>query len=253
MINPDNQLLNLCFEDSLFAALYPALLHLHQKWESSAPVALWLKALDTKESLHGSRRPDLLLATLFVDMPLPDALLTQALLLWMLMVEDGDKPSPVKDNLCRRLAAHDEEWRTIYEWFSKSEADNESMGYQIEPHLIARQPTSGFAEQPHRSNSDLHDFIVTAISTASTEVCRNITLVLSRLNIDKGHVYEEEEKMLLDKMSEWNRMEHKRKPVINNFGKDSCHVQGDLVGNKDVQYEVNGVGVGGVGVATFPP
>ena len=59
-------LLNLCLEDSLFAALYEALCNLENKWHTSSPVDMWIEALSARQKLSKSRRPDLLLRQLFV-------------------------------------------------------------------------------------------------------------------------------------------------------------------------------------------
>ena len=59
------ELLNICLEDSLFAALYEALCHLETKWHTSSPVDMWIEALSARQKLSKSRRPDLLLRQLF--------------------------------------------------------------------------------------------------------------------------------------------------------------------------------------------
>lgn len=249
MINFENRLLILCLEDSLFAALYQALKHLTQEWQTASPVTLWANALEAKDQLANSRRPDLLLPNLFAQIPLLDGLISQSLLLWMLFAEEPSlEPSPLRNALCTELQKHKERWRTIYEYFRESEADNETKGYQIEPHYFASLQQDMVSEEPQRAINDLHDFILEAIRSESIDDCRAIYMVLSRFDRAKRHIYDEEEKLLSDKMDEWARRQHEAKRVENYFEKDSCTVQGDLVGNKEVQYELSHIGRGGIGV-----
>lgn len=224
MNHTDNQLLSLCLEDSLFAALYPALRRLTKEWETSSPEALWLYALEAKSELAGCRRPDLLLSSLFGKTTLIDGVLSHSLLLWMLFTEEQNQnPSPLRNALCQELLQYKERWEVIYDCFRKSEANNELMGYQIEPHAFST-PLPGMAgEQPQRTSDDLHNFILEAIRTEDITTCSQILHVLSRFDINKKHIYEEEEIMLNKKMDEWNRMMHEAKHVDNHFGENSCH------------------------------
>lgn len=249
MINFENQLLILCLEDSLFAALYPALKHLAEEWQTASPVILWTHALEAKGQLASSHRPDLLLPHLFAQSPLPDGLISQSLILWMLFAEEPNLgSSPLKNSLCTELWKHKERWLTIYERFRESEAENETKGYQIEPHHFASPLPDIVGENTQRSANDLRNFILEAIHSESIDDCRAIYMVLTRFDRTKGHIYDEEEKLLTEKMDEWTRRQYEAKRVENYFEKDSCTVHGDLVGSKEVQYEVSHIGRGGIGV-----
>ena len=57
-------LLTICLEDSLFAALYDALCNLETKWHTSSPVDMWIEALSARQKL--SKQTARLVATTVV-------------------------------------------------------------------------------------------------------------------------------------------------------------------------------------------
>ena len=125
-------LLTICLEDSLFAALYDALCNLETKWHTSSPVDMWIEALSARQKLSKSRRPDLLLRQLFVGLNPNEAVVAKAILMWILFNEDRSTgKSPLKDALARMLLEHHETWNVVYSEFRKSESRNEQMGYEI--------------------------------------------------------------------------------------------------------------------------
>ena len=90
-------LLTICLEDSLFAALYDALCNLETKWHTSSPVDMWIEALSARQKLSKSRRPDLLLRQLFVGLNPNEAVVAKAILMWILFNEDRSTgKSPLK-------------------------------------------------------------------------------------------------------------------------------------------------------------
>ena len=85
----DLDLLDLCMEDDLFCALYNALCYFGKEWHTAPAVELWAEALQARQRLHVARRPDLLIGQIFADVSAQEALLVEALLMWMLFTEDG--------------------------------------------------------------------------------------------------------------------------------------------------------------------
>lgn len=131
-MNNNIDLLNICLEDSLFAALYEALCNLEDKWHTSSPVDMWIKALSARQNLSKSKRPDLLLRQLFVDSNPNEVVVVKAILMWILFNEDrSTEKTPLKDALARMLSEQSETWNVVYSEFRESESRNEQMGYDI--------------------------------------------------------------------------------------------------------------------------
>ena len=113
------ELLNICLEDSLFAALYEALCHLETKWHTSSPVDMWIEALSARQKLSKSRRPDLLLRKLFAGSNPNETVVVEAILMWILFNEDRNiGKSPLKDALSIMMLEHHETWNIVYSEFS---------------------------------------------------------------------------------------------------------------------------------------
>lgn len=192
MNNPQAQLLNLCLADELFAALYEALCHLHHLWHTSSPVDLWITALTIRHDLSKSPRPELLLPSLLCHLATHDMPIIQALLLMMLLNEDqSTEPSPLKTTLANMLLAQGTKYHTISQAFWQSEDHNEKNGYQIQQTDYTTHPLPSTNTPSPQALQVVQDIITTALQTYDTQICQAHYLVLSRINQQQAHIYDD--------------------------------------------------------------
>lgn len=219
-------LLNLCLEDSLFAALYEALCNLENKWHTSSPVDLWIKALSARQKLSKSRRPDLLLRQLFVDSNPNDAVIIKAILMWILFNEDrSTEKTPLKDALARMLSECGETWNIIYSEFRESESRNEQMGYDITQADYSNNavPTEMYSPELTQGCNLAHEMVSYALESHNHQLCYALYYILSHIDYQKGHIYEDEVRRLANQTDEMEKARHEPRKVENIFQKDSCN------------------------------
>lgn len=195
MSNKNIDLLNFCLEDSLFAALYEALCNLESKWQTSSPTDMWIKALSARHDLSKSKRPDLLLRQLFTDMNQHEAIIVKAILMMMLFNEDRSKEeSCLKDALGKMLMAYGEEWNIVYSEFRESESRNEDMGYNVRQTDYSNNtiPIEMKVQDLPQNLSLAHEMVSCAIGSNNPQLCIVLYYILSRINNQKGHIYENE-------------------------------------------------------------
>ena len=132
MNNQDIDLLNLCLEDSLFAALYEGLCKLEKKLQTSSPADMWVKALSARHKMAQSKRPDLLLQQLFVDLEPHEAVVVEAILLCILCNDRNYYClPPLLFELGQMLLAHGDTWRIVKEEISESEKQYIQDGHEV--------------------------------------------------------------------------------------------------------------------------
>lgn len=128
----DNMLLRLCLMDKSFPALYGALCNLEKKWQTSSPVKMWVKALAARHKLAKSKRPDLLLPQLFVDLDPHEAVVVEAILLCILCNDRNYYClPPLLFELGQMLLAHGDTWRIVKEEISESEKQYIQDGHEV--------------------------------------------------------------------------------------------------------------------------
>lgn len=219
-------LLDLCLEDSLFAALYEGLCNLESKWQTSSPVDMWVRALSARHKLSQSKRPDLLLRQLFVNLKPNEAVVVEAILMCILINEDRSTArSPLKDALARMLLAHSDTWSIVYEEFRESENQNEQKEYKVcqVDYSNMTIPTKACEQEPQQDKKLAHKFVSYALESSNPQLCRNIHYILWRIDYENGHIYEDELKRLAEQTDVMERANHKPSKIENNFHKDSCH------------------------------
>lgn len=219
-------LLNLCLEDSLFAALYEALCNLENKWHTSPPVDMWIEALSARQNLSKSSRPDLLLRQLFVGSNPNEAVVVKAILMWILFNEDRSTiKSPLKDALARMLSEHIETWNVVYSEFRKSESRNEQLGYDITQTDYSQNdvPTKVQCQESSQDSNLAHEMVSYALESYNQQLCHALYYILSRIDYQKGHIYEDEVRRLADQMDEMKKASHEPCKVENIFQKGSCN------------------------------
>lgn len=218
-------LLNLCLEDSLFAALYEALCNLENKWHTSSPIDMWIEALSARQKLSKSRRPDLLLRQLFVGSNPYDAAVVKAILMWILFNEDrSTEKTPLKDELAKMLSKHCETWNVIYSEFRESESRNEQMGYDITQTDYSNNevPTKVQYQELSQNCNLAHEMVSYALESHNQQLCYSLYYILSHIDYLKGHIYEDEVRRLADQTDEMEKACHEPRKVENIFQKDSC-------------------------------
>lgn len=219
-------LLNICLEDSLFAALYEALCNLENKWHTSSPVDMWIEALSARQNLSKSRRPDLLLRQLFVGSNPNEAVVVKAILMWILFNEDRSKvKSPLKDTLARMLSEHIETWNVVYSEFRESESRNEQMGYDITQTDYSQNdvPTKVLCQESSQDSNLVHEMVSCALESHDHKLCDALYHILTRIDYQKGHIYEDEVRRLADQTDEMEKASHEPRKVENIYQKGSCN------------------------------
>lgn len=229
MNNGNLDILNLCMEDDLFCALYDALCYFEKEWHTASPVDLWVDALQERRRLSTARRPDLLLGQMFADSASEEALLVEALLMWMLFTEDWNtNVSPLKDSLSKLLMAHGDAWNTVYEKFRESESQNEQMGYRIaQCDYRKKEIPMVVREEEHPNNDNLaHELVTVALDTHSPDLCRALYYILSHIDYQKGHIYESEVRRLSGMTDGIEKAAHEPRKIEkhNHFEKDSVRL-----------------------------
>ncbi len=242
MNQPEIHLLTLCLQDDLFCALYHGLCALQQEWDIDSPAHLWVKALETRQNLRLCQRPDLLLPSLFASTPSKNDLITQSLVLYMLFTEDKAESatplkdaSPLKDALCQMIIQQGETAQTVMAAFRKSEEENERQGYQIEEgRQDDRRLPIEEEDSPSAATVSVRELIDEALRSHSSQYCRMLYILLSRLNALKQHIYESELQRLYDTTCQWEAQAHDPKNVMNLYQEGSCRFEAGSSMNGDV-------------------
>lgn len=219
-------LLNLCLEDSLFAALYEALCNLENKWHTSSPVDMWIEALSARQKISKSRRPDLLLRQLFVGSNPNETVVVKAILMWILFNEDRNtQKSPLKDALARMLLEHIETWNVVYSEFRESESRNEQLGYEITQTDYSKNavPTKVQCQEISQNCNLAHEMVSYALESHNHQLCYALYYILSHIDYQRGHIYEDEVRRLANQTDEMEKASHEPRKVENIFQKDSCN------------------------------
>lgn len=226
MNNKSIDLLNLCLEDSLFAALYEALCNLETRWQTPSAADMWVEALSARHDLSKSNRPDLLLRRLFSDMEQHEAVIVEALLMWMLFNEDWSKEkSPLKDALAKILRGHDEDWDTVYSEFRESERRNEQTGFNVcqTDYRNNAVSTELYNRKQAQDSGLAQEMVSYALEKEDLQSCRNLFYILSRIDSRKGHIYEDMVSQLGDMIDKLEKADHEpRNHIENNFNQGSC-------------------------------
>ena len=219
-------LLTICLEDSLFAALYDALCNLETKWHTSSPVDMWIEALSARQKLSKSRRPDLLLRQLFVGSNPNEAVVVKAILMWILFNEDRSiEKSPLKDKLKSMLLEHHETWNVVYSEFRESESRNEQMGYEICQTDYSKNaiPTNVQSQELSQNCNLVHEMVSCALESHDHNLCVALYHILTRIDYQKGHIYEDEVIRLANQIDEMEKASHEPRKVENIYQKGSCN------------------------------
>ena len=230
-------LLTICLEDSLFAALYDALCNLETKWHTSSPVDMWIEALSARQKLSKSRRPDLLLRQLFVGLNPNEAVVAKAILMWILFNEDRSTgKSPLKDALARMLLEHHETWNVVYSEFRKSESRNEQMGYEITQTDYSKNavPTKVQCQEISQNCNLAHEMVSYALESHNLQMCYALYYILSHIDYQEVHTYENEVRRLANQTDEMEKANHEPRKVENIFQKGSCNFEPGSTLNGDV-------------------
>ncbi len=84
-------------------------------------------------------------------------------------------------------------------------------------------PTKTCEQEPHQDKKLAHKFVSYALKSSSPQLCRDIHYILSQIDYEDGHIYEDELKWLAEQTDEMERANHEPSKIVNNFHKDSCH------------------------------
>ncbi len=126
MNSQEHLLLQVCMQDQLFCTMYGPLTHMHRKYQSPSPVAVWMESLSALHEICESPRPDLMAEEILdgADMCIV------ATLFYMLVTQEmssGKDDAELKDELCS-LLARSEHWKEFYDMVRSSEAREEAHG-----------------------------------------------------------------------------------------------------------------------------
>ena len=238
MSKNDIDLLNICLEDNLFCALHNALCGFEKLWHTPSPVNVWMTALGIKHKLSESKRPELLLGYLFSNMTKREDLIVGAVLIYIISAEDwNSNSSPLKDELLKRLMAHGQDLNIVFSEFRKSEDWNEQQGYFVTQTNYSGTVNTQMIVSPE-GNNGVHDLVSEAVDSSNIALCEMLYFLLTRIDYQKGHIYEGEVKRLKNHIDEINNACHK--PVIyNNYHANSCNFGPGSTQNGDIKNHNN--------------
>lgn len=237
MSKNDIDLLNICLEDNLFCALHNALCGFEKMWHTPSPVNVWMTALGIKHKLSESKRPELLLGYLFSNMTKREDLIVGAVLIYIISAEDwNSNSSPLKDELLKRLMAHGQDLNIVFSEFRKSEEWNEQQGYFVTQTDYSDTVNTQMKVLPE-GNNGVRDLVSEAISSGDNELCKTLYILLTRIDYQKGHIYEGEVKRLNNHIAEINKDSHKPLNIYNNYLANSCNFGPGSTQNGDTLYK----------------
>ena len=253
MNDRERQLLGVCLSDQLFCAMYGALDYMHRHHHEPQPVEAWLAALAAMREISDAPRSDLM-----ADMALGQGQSVSVLgiMLYMLMTQDmshAAEPSDLKDVLCKKLSEQTL-WPEFYEQVRLSEGKEEQKSRFVKEKDYSRQSLISVTDG--RTDTELaKELVTTTLSLNDSDYCRKLELVLSRISDQHDGIYAKEVEMLRGASDE---AAGEQTEVLKGMAGDlkannSKHggtiVQGDLVMEKNVEYEVGHVAAGGTGIS----
>lgn len=234
MSKNDIDLLNICLEDNLFCALHNALCGFEKMWHTPSPVNVWMTALGIKHKLSESKRPELLLGYLFSNMTKREDLIVGAVLIYIISAEDwNSNSSPLKDELLKRLMAHGQDLNIVFSEFRKSEEWNEQQGYFVTQTNYSNTVNTQMKVSPE-GNNGVHDLVSEAMDSSNIALCEMLYFLLTRIDYQKGHIYEGEVKRLKYHIDEINKASHIPAVIYNTY-QDKCIFNAGSTQNGDIK------------------
>ena len=234
MSKNDIDLLNICLEDNLFCALHNALCGFEKMWHTPSPVNVWMTALDIKHKLSESKRPELLLGYLFSNMTKREDLIVGAVLIYIISAEDwNSNSSPLKDELLKRLMAHGQDLHIVFSEFRKSEEWNEQQGYFVTQTDYSDTVNTQMKVSPE-GNNGVHDLVSEAVDSSNIALGEMVYFLLTRIDYQKGHIYEGEVKRLKNHIDEINKASHMPTVIYNTY-QDKCIFNAGSTQNGDIK------------------
>ena len=234
MSKNDIDLLNICLEDNLFCALHNALCGFEKMWHTPSPVNVWMTALGIKHKLSESKRPELLLGYLFSNMTKREDLIVGAVLIYIISAEDwNSNSSPLKDELLKRLMAHGQDLNIVFSEFRKSEEWNEQQGYFVTQTNYSNTVNTQIKVSPE-GNNGVRDLVSEAMDSSNIALCEMLYILLTRIDYQKGHIYEGEVKRLKYHIDEINKASHIPAVIYNTY-QDKCIFNAGSKQNGDIK------------------
>lgn len=234
MSKNDIDLLNICLEDNLFCALHNALCGFEKMWHTPSPVNVWMTALGIKHKLSESKRPELLLGYLFSNMTKKEDLIVGAVLIYIISAEDwNSNSSPLKDELLKRLMAHGQDLNIVFSEFRKSEEWNEQQGYFVTQTNYSNTVNTQMKVLPE-GNNGVHDLVSEAMDSSNIALCEMLYILLTRIDYQKGHIYEGEVERLKYHIDEINKASHIPAVIYNTY-QDKCIFNAGSTQNGDIK------------------
>ena len=234
MSKNDIDLLNICLEDNLFCALHNALCGFEKMWHTPSPVNVWMTALGIKHKLSESKRPELLLGYLFSNMTKREDLIVGAVLIYIISAEDwNSNSSPLKDELLKRLMAHGQDLNIVFGEFRKSEEWNEQQGYFVTQTNYSNTVNTQM-KVSSEGNNGVHDLVSEAMDSSNIALCEMLYFLLTRIDYQKGHIYEGEVERLKYHIDEINKASHIPAVIYNTY-QDKCIFNAGSTQNGDIK------------------
>ena len=234
MSKNDIDLLNICLEDNLFCALHNALCGFEKMWHTPSPVNVWMTALGIKHKLSESKRPELLLGYLFSNMTKREDLIVGAVLIYIISAEDwNSNSSPLKDELLKRLMAHGQDLNIVFSEFRKSEEWNEQQGYFVTQTNYSNTVNTQMKVSPE-GNNGVRDLVSEAMDSSNIALCEMLYFLLTRIDYQKGHIYEGEVERLKYHIDEINKASHIPAVIYNTY-QDKCIFNAGSTQNGDIK------------------
>ena len=132
--------------------------------------------------------------------------------------------------------AHGQDLNIVFSEFRKSEEWNEQQGYFVTQTNYSNTVNTQM-KVSSEGNNGVHDLVSEAMDSSNIALCEMLYFLLTRIDYQKGHIYEGEVKRLNNHIDEINKASHKPLNIYNNYLANSCNFGPGSTQNGDTLYK----------------
>ena len=132
--------------------------------------------------------------------------------------------------------AHGQDLNIVFSEFRKSEEWNEQQGYFVTQTNYSNTVNTQMKVSPE-GNNGVRDLVSEAMDSSNIALCEMLYFLLTRIDYQKGHIYEGEVKRLNNYIDEINKASHKPAVINNTYLANSCNFEPGSTQNGDTLYK----------------
>ena len=129
--------------------------------------------------------------------------------------------------------AHGQDLNIVFSEFRKSEEWNEQQGYFVTQTNYSNTVNTQMKVLPE-GNNGVRDLVSEAMDSSNIALCEMLYILLTRIDYQKGHIYEGEVKRLNNYIDEINKASHKPLNIYNTY-QDKCIFNAGSTQNGDIK------------------